>query len=143
MSEVDNLIAEIATVHGIAVDRHDPIMILNTISKRLREDSKKDQEETLNAFKQQLEITSHQWGKDAKNKAEKILNASLDASKKQISTQVENISKESASAAKAEMMKVAQQMHSSINNTKHLAYLSIGASFITLIAATIVLLSTM
>ena len=80
-TEVEELIKEIAVKHGIAVGRDDPIMILQTINARLMQDSQKAQQEMLDTFKSELEEMSHRWGIDAKEKAERILNASLAASK--------------------------------------------------------------
>ena len=81
MSKEVELIKEIAAKHGIAVGRDDPIMILQTINARLMQDSQKAQQEMLDTFKSELEEMSHRWGIDAKGKAERILNASLAASK--------------------------------------------------------------
>ena len=50
-TEVEELIKEIATKHGIAVGRDDPILILQTINNRLMQDSQKAQQEMLDLFK--------------------------------------------------------------------------------------------
>lgn len=42
--EIEELIKEIAAKHGIAVSRDDPILVLQTINKRLMEDSSKAQQ---------------------------------------------------------------------------------------------------
>ena len=44
MTDVEELIQEIALKHGITVSRDDPILILQTINKRLMEDSAKAQQ---------------------------------------------------------------------------------------------------
>ena len=81
-NEIRAIIAEIATKHGIALDKNDPILILNTINQRLIENGTKAQQNLLHSFKQDIEITSHRWASDAKKKAEDILNAALAAGKK-------------------------------------------------------------
>ena len=78
---VDELIKEIAVKHGIAVSRDDPILILQTINNRLMQDSEKAQQAMLDQYKEELEALALRWGVDAKDKAERILNASLLASK--------------------------------------------------------------
>jgi hypothetical protein len=77
---VDELIKEIAVKHGIAVSRDDPILILQTINNRLMQDSEKAQQAMLDQYKEELEALALRWGVDAKDKAERILNASLLAS---------------------------------------------------------------
>ena len=77
---VDELIKEIAGKHGIAVGRDDPIMMLQTINARLLADSAKAQEAMLERYKEELEALSARWSSDAKAKAERVLNAALEAS---------------------------------------------------------------
>ena len=84
MSEDRDLLKEIAATHGVAVTRDDPLLILQTLNKRLMEDSAKAQQEMLDHYKEELAALAKQWGEDAKEKAEKILNAALDASQKMI-----------------------------------------------------------
>jgi hypothetical protein len=78
---IEELIKEIAAKHGIAVSRDDPILILQTINTRLLQDSAKAQQVMLDQYKEELEALALRWGNDARDKAERILNASLAASK--------------------------------------------------------------
>jgi hypothetical protein len=78
--ENDALIKEIAVKHGIAVGRDNPILILHTLNNQLLLDSRKAQQELLDQFKSELEGLSLRWSTDARDKAERILNASLVAS---------------------------------------------------------------
>lgn len=87
--DVEDLIKEIAVNHGIAVGRDDPIMILQTINKRLMENNMKAQQEMLDQFKEELEEMSQRWSTDTKAKAERILNAALDASKESMDKQMQ------------------------------------------------------
>lgn len=80
-SAMKSSINKIAAKHGIAVGRDDPILILQTLNNRLMQASQKAQQEMLDQYKSELEGISLQWSTDAKEKAERILNASLDASK--------------------------------------------------------------
>jgi flagellar biogenesis protein FliO len=79
--KIEELIKEIAVKHGIAVGRDDPIMILQTINERLILDGQTAQQQLLSHFKAELEEIAHRWSEDAKGKAERVLNASLNASK--------------------------------------------------------------
>ena len=76
---IEELIREIAAKHGIAVSRDDPILILQTINSRLMQDSAKAQQVMLDQYKEELEALALRWGNDARDKAERILNASLAA----------------------------------------------------------------
>ena len=78
---IEELIKEIAVKHNIAVSRDDPMMILHTINQRLMQDSAKAHEEQLTKHKKELESMSMRWENSAKAIAERILNASLVASK--------------------------------------------------------------
>lgn len=79
--QIEDLIREIAAKHGIAVARDDPILVLQTINNRLLQDSATAQQTLLAQFKEELEGVSLRWQADAKDKAERVLNASLTASK--------------------------------------------------------------
>lgn len=59
----------------------DPILILQTMNDRLLEENRKAQQEMLAQFKEEMESISSQWKIDAKDKAEKVLNAALASSK--------------------------------------------------------------
>ena len=79
--QVDELIKEIAIENGMAVSREDPIMVLQTINNRLLKISSEAQQEQLDQYKSEIEDFAKRWGSNAKDKAERILNASLAASK--------------------------------------------------------------
>ena len=57
--KIDEAIQEIASVHGIAVSKDDPIMILHTMNDRLISDSKAAQKELLDNFRSELEAVSY------------------------------------------------------------------------------------
>ena len=79
--KIEETIKAIAARHGIAVSRDDPILVLQTINDRLMKDSQAAQQEILDHFNSELEEMSKRWGDDARNKAERTLNAALTASR--------------------------------------------------------------
>ncbi|HAT1822791.1 TPA: conjugal transfer protein TraM [Legionella pneumophila] len=82
MSEkINEVIQEIAGKHGVVLGRDDPVLILQTMNDRLLEENRKAQQEMLTQFKEEMESISSQWKVDAKDKAEKVLNAALASSK--------------------------------------------------------------
>ncbi|HAT1815618.1 TPA: conjugal transfer protein TraM [Legionella pneumophila] len=81
MSErLDKAIQEIAVKHGVVLSKDDPILILQTMNDRLIEESRQAQAAMLARFREEMEAISSQWRDDAKEKAEKVLNAALAAS---------------------------------------------------------------
>ncbi|MCP0914252.1 MULTISPECIES: conjugal transfer protein TraM [Legionella] len=82
MSEkINEAIQDIAGKHGVVLGRDDPVLIFQTMNDRLLEENRKAQQEMLTQFKEEMESISSQWKVDAKDKAEKVLNATLASSK--------------------------------------------------------------
>ena len=101
--QIEELIKEIAAKHGIAVSRDDPILVLQTINNRLMQDSAKAQQIQLDQYKEELEDLALRWGKDAKDKAERILNAALTANKETMSREMQEGARTLAEAVRAEL----------------------------------------
>ncbi|ETO94382.1 TPA: conjugal transfer protein TraM [Legionella pneumophila subsp. pneumophila] len=79
--KMNEAIQDIAVKHGVILGKDDPILILQTMNDRLLEENRKAQQEMLAQFKEEMESISSQWKIDAKDKAEKVLNAALASSK--------------------------------------------------------------
>ena len=77
----DAAIQEIAVRHGVVLSKDDPILILQTMNDRLIEEARQAQAAMLTQFREEMESISSQWRDDAKEKAEKIINAALASSK--------------------------------------------------------------
>lgn len=77
----DAAIQEIAVRHGVVLSKDDPILILQTMNDRLIEEARQAQAAMLTQFREEMESISSQWRDDAKEKAEKIINAALAGSK--------------------------------------------------------------
>ncbi len=77
----DAVIQEIAVRHGVVLSKDDPILILQTMNDRLIEEARQAQAAMLTQFREEMESISSQWRDDAKEKAEKIINAALAGSK--------------------------------------------------------------
>jgi len=138
-TEVEELIKEIATKHGIAVGRDDPILILQTINNRLMQDSQKAQQEMLDQFKSELESLSLKWSVDAKDKAERILNASLNASKESMEQLMQAGATEIVATIKSEVDTSLSRISRPIRNAKRIGLMNILASCLTIMAAAVLL----
>ncbi|KTD04012.1 TraM Protein [Legionella geestiana] len=79
--QFDAVIRDIAIKHGVVLSKDDPILILQTMNDRLIEETRQAQAAMLAQFREEMESISSQWKVDAKEKAEKVLNAALASSK--------------------------------------------------------------
>jgi hypothetical protein len=136
---IDQLIAEIAKRHGIAVSRDDPIIVLQTINSVLLHDSARIQQAQLDQFKQEMEALTLRWENDANGKAERILNAALVAGKNAMWQTMQDGAGAASIAMRAEIDTGLGQVHALIDRARRIALLSMAASCIALLAAAIVL----
>ena len=143
MSGVDDLIKEIAVIHGIGVGRDDPILILHTVNRRLMEDSTKAQQALLDRYKEELEVLAQRWGNESKVRAERVLNAALDASRKSMMTLMEDGARCMASTVKKEIAPSLETINGTIKTAQRLVYANVIAAIITLAAALVVVQASM
>lgn len=133
--QIEELIREIAAKHGIAVSRDDPILVLQTINNRLMLDSSNAQQALLDHYKEELEALSMRWRMDAKDKAERVLNAALSASKEAMFSMIEESAKVQFGALQAEIDIALSKVTSSFRETNRAAQLNLAASCVTMLAA--------
>jgi hypothetical protein len=133
--QIEELIREIAAKHGVAVSRDDPILVLQTINNRLMQDSSKAQKIQLDQYKAELEDLAQRWGKDAKDKAERILNAALSASREIMGREMQDGARTLAEAVRAELDTGLAAVLIPIRNDRRMALFNVVAACITLLAA--------
>ncbi|MCL6484365.1 MAG: conjugal transfer protein TraM [Janthinobacterium lividum] len=137
--QTEELLREIATKHGIAVSRDDPILILQTINSRLLQDSAKAQQIQLDQFKQEMEDLSRRWRMDSRDKAERIVNAALAAARESMAAAMQEGGKQAARAARQEIDEALQQLASPLRAAHAIAVLNVIASMFTMLAAALAL----
>ena len=137
--KIDKVIQQIASVHGVAVSKDDPIMILHTMNDRLISDSKAAQKELLDNFRSELEVTVSELSMAAKNHSDRVLNSTIQTSKTEISRVMEEQSNIIIERWKADLHAEFNEACKTMTTSRQTAILNIIASFITLIAAGIVL----
>lgn len=137
--DIEELIKEIAARHGIAVSRDDPILVLRTINKRLLEDSSKAQQMQLKRHKEELEDLATRWGNDVKNKAERILNASLIAGKEAMDSGMNDGAKILSTAVRAEIDASLADVANLVREARRITIFNVVAACITLAAAGVAL----
>jgi DNA anti-recombination protein RmuC len=141
--QIEALIREIAQKHGIVVGRDDPIFVLQTINNRLMQDSARAQQAQLESFKQELEALAQRWSQDAKEKSERILNASLTAGKQGMGQLMEEGARTTAHLLADEMEGLVARLAQPVREAGQLAVFNIVASCITLLAAAVALWGTL
>ena len=141
-SELEELIKEIAAKHGIALGRDDPILILQTLNNRLLQDNQKAQQAMLNQYKEELEALSLRWSSDTKEKAERILNASLESSKVAMDQLMQAGTKELLLRFTSSIDESLILIDYLIKDTKRIGAMNIIASCITVLAVAALLVST-
>lgn len=128
------LIKEIAAKHGIALGRDDPILILQTLNNRLLQDNQKAQQAMLDQYKEELETISIRWSADTKEKAERILNLSLESSKVAMDQLMQAGTKELLLRFTSQVDESLNLIRYLIKNSQRIGTMNIIASCITLLA---------
>ena len=136
------MIKEIAAKHGIALGRDDPILILQTLNNRLLQDNQKAQQAMLNQYKEELEALSLRWSSDTKEKAERILNASLESSKVAMDQLMQAGTKELLLRFTSSIDESLILIGYLIKDTKRIGAMNIIASCITVLAVAALLVTT-
>ena len=138
--QLETLINDIASKHGVVIGRDDPILILQTMNARLMEDNTKTQQLMLNQYKEDLEGIALRWGNDAKEKSERILNASLVASKEAMANLLQECAKTTAMTVQNDIGNVLSHTDKALRQTERIALMNLIASALTLLATGMVLL---
>jgi CBS-domain-containing membrane protein len=141
--KIEETIKEIAAKHGIAVGRDDPILILQTINERLMQDSAAAQQEILDRFKEEMEAVAHRWGDDAKNKAERTLNAALIASREAMMATMHDCAKAATESLRREVESTTTRLASSIRESRRVAIMNLIAASMTVFAVGLALWALM
>lgn len=141
--KIEETIKEIAVKHGIAVGRDDPILILHTINERLMRDSADAQQEILDRFKEEMEAIAHRWGDDAKNKAERTLNAAIAAGNETAKKMIQETALAASDAIRRELDASVKKIAIPIHQSRRIAIMNMASAGMVLVAAGLVLWVTM
>ncbi len=136
---MDEMIQLIASKNGIAVSKDDPVMILYTMNDRLINDTKLAQSNLLDNFKSEMEVVYQKWSVEAKNNSDRILNASIMASKDEIARMMDEQSGIIIKKWEYELNSAFGKFSDTIHSSRQSAILNIIASCISLFSALIIL----
>lgn len=132
---VGALIQEIAGRHGIAVGRDDPIMVMHTVNERLLRNNARAQDALVASLREELEALAHRWDKEAKTKAERILNASLKASKEAMAAGAEQSAQAVARAVRQELEGARALLDGPARELRRAARVNLAAAALTVLAS--------
>ncbi|MES2264556.1 MAG: conjugal transfer protein TraM [Pseudomonadota bacterium] len=141
--QIEELIQKIAAKHGISVERENPMVILQTINQHLLQESASTQQAQLEQFKEELEVLLLRWRTDAKENAERIVNAALAAGKEAANHVMQEGAKTATTAMKTEIDNSLDRLARQTRNAHRSAMLNLVAACITILAAALALWGAM
>ena len=103
------------------------------------QDCEKAQQAMLDQYKEELEALALRWGVDSKDKAERILNASLQAGKDAMGGIMQEIAKATAAAMRSEIESALNLVANNLRATRTIGMLNVVASCITMLASAVAL----
>ncbi|HAU0665201.1 TPA: conjugal transfer protein TraM [Legionella pneumophila] len=141
MSEkLDKIVQDITVKHGVLLGKDDPILMLQTMNEQLIEENRKAQQDLLVHFREEMESISSQWKDDAKEKAEKVLNAALASSKEAITRLLHESTTESVQVMKKLISDSLIEAHSFTQKTQKFSRFALVSSATFFAASCVVLL---
>lgn len=132
---LEALLEELAVQNHVALAPDDPILVLHTIHRRVLQDSLEAQQAQLDQYQQALESLSLRWGHDARDKAERSLNAALAAGRNALAQAVQDSASASADTLRAELETALERVGATLQHAHRIALLQLLAAGITLCAA--------
>lgn len=135
--KTEELIALVAKKHGIALDETDPIMVIPTLLRYLLQESQEKQGEILEELKSELQSALMQWDFNAKEKADRILNAALKANTTAMEQVLAIAAKRTAEMIQKGVDDSLKKSQPQVKSARKLVYWNLAASLITLLAAAI------
>ncbi len=130
MKDLDALIGEIATRHGVAVSRDDPVMILATLNERLIDDSRDAQRQLLEEFRTDMAGASQRWNQESQQRAQSLLQQAGEANRAAAAASVQHHRAAVTAAVREELGK----LQSAGAQLRALLILQFGVSLLTLTA---------
>lgn len=134
----DELLQEIAVKHGVALNRQDPILIVQTMHARLLAESRSAQQAMLEDYRTTLEGLLERWGAETKTKAERIVTASLIASTEAMKAEMATHTTDVARAIRKEVTGVLETTETRLRRTTTVGYVNLLAAVVTFLSAVVV-----
>lgn len=132
---IEQIIQDIALKHGVAVGRDDPILILQTLHEHLLRDAAAAQQDGLDRFQEALEASAQRWGEDAREQAQRTLNAALTASREAMAKGMQEGAELTAETVRHETAAALAPLALALRDARRVARMNLVAAGMTLFAA--------
>ena len=103
---IDDLLAELARKHKVALGADDPVAMLITVNRFLLRETAASQDELLQSFREAVATASSDWNKLANKRTEAILNSTVFAAKNAVASGAE----EGVAAGLATFLQTAERL---------------------------------
>ncbi len=133
----EELLQEIASKHGVALSRQDPILIVQTMHERLLAESRSAHQAMLEDYRTTLDALLDRWGAETKTKAERIVTVTLTASMETMTAQMATHTTEVTSTIRKEVTAVLEQTETRMRWATTVGYLNLLAALVTVLAAVV------
>ena len=134
----DDLLKEIASKHGVALDRQDPILMVQTLHARLLADSRSAQQAMLEEYRAALEGMLDRWSAETTAKAERIVTASLTATTETMKAEMATHTTDVASAIRKEVTDILETTEARMRRATTIGYLNLLAALVTFLSAVVI-----
>ena len=135
---IDDLLKDIASKHGVALDREDPILIVQTMHARLLAESRSAQHTMLEDYRTTLEGLLDRWSTETTAKAERIVTASLTASTETMKAQMATHTTDLARTIRKEVTEVVETTETRLRRATTVGYVNLLAALVTFLSAVVV-----
>jgi hypothetical protein len=139
MDDIDDMIAEVARGHGIAIGRDDPILVLHTMNERLLRENTAAQQALLDAYKSELEALASRWSMHATVRANHVLQAASTGVKEAMTLSLQEGASTAAASIRTEVDCALARVADRLRDARRIAVLNLVAACITLAAAGLVI----
>ncbi|HBR49040.1 MAG TPA: conjugal transfer protein TraM [Nitrospira sp.] len=134
----DDLLKEIASKHGVALDREDPILMVQTMHARLLAESTSTQQALLEDYRKTLEALLDRWSAETTAKAERIVTASLTATTETMKAQIATHTTDLARTIRKEVTDLLETTETRMRRATTVGYLNLLAALVTFLSAVVV-----
>ena len=128
---------------GLTVGPKDPLLAEFLAHEEFREELAGEHQRLLLAFEEALAKNRVTWSESAKNLANQSLNVALGTARERIETFSEEAGRRQAAAVRATVEEGVQRLEEALVQSRRIAWLSIGASVVALMASVSLLLARM
>ena len=134
----DDLLKEIASKHGVALDREDPILMVQTMHARLLAESTSAQQALLEDYRKTLEALLDRWSPGTTAKAERIVTASLTATTETMKAQMATHTTDLARTIRKEVTDLLETTETRMRRATTVGYVNLLAALVTFVSAVVV-----